>query len=85
MNKLKREDGSPINDGINNNTYNLLFKDYNNLPKEEQGDFENVIAFTTIDLFTKLQEKKIFTKLLKLFYKNTTIDLDRITFNEKTK
>ena len=24
MKKKKREDGSPMNDGINNNTYNLL-------------------------------------------------------------
>lgn len=29
--------------------------------------------------------KKIFTKLLKLFYKNTIIDLDKIIFNEDTK
>lgn len=85
MDNIRREEGSPIKDGINNNTYNLLFGDYNNLPKEEQGSYENVIAFATIDRFTKSQEKKIFTKLLKLFYKNTIVDLNKITFNEKTK
>lgn len=85
MSELKRKDGSPIDDGINNNTYNLLFGDYDNLPENEQGSYENINAFATIDCFTKLQEKKIFTKLLKLFYKNTIINLDKITFNEDTK
>lgn len=85
MSNPKREDGSPMDDGINNNTYDLLFGDYDNLPKEEQGRYENVIAFATIDCFTKLQEKKIFTKLLKQFYKNTIVDLDKITFNKDTK
>lgn len=85
MSEPKRKDGSPMNDGINNNTYNLLFGDYDNLPKEEQGSYENFVAFATINNFTKLQEKKIFTKLLKIFYKNTIIDLDKITFNEDTK
>ena len=35
MSETKRKDGSPMNDGINNNTYNLLFGDYHNLPEEE--------------------------------------------------
>lgn len=85
MSNPKRKDGSLMSDGINNNTYNLLFGDYDNLPKGEQGRYENVVAFATIDCFTKLQEKKIFTKLLKLFYKNTVINLDKITFNKDTK
>ena len=85
MDKLKRKDNSSIKDGINNNTYHLLFGDYNNLPKEEQGSYENVIAYITIDCFTKFQEKKIFIKLLKLFFQNSVIDLNKITFNEKIK
>lgn len=85
MSNPKREDDSPMKDGINNNTYNLLFGDYASLPEEEQGSYENVVAYATIDRFTKLQEKKIFTKLLKLLYKNTIIDLEKITFNEETK
>ena len=69
MGNKKREDGSHMNDGINNNTYNLLFGDNENLPEEEQGTYTNAIAFATIDRFTKIQEKKIFTKLLKMIYK----------------
>ena len=34
MSETKRKDGSPMNDGINNNTYNLLFGDYDNLTEE---------------------------------------------------
>ena len=78
MNKLKSKDNSSIKDGINNSTYHLLFGDYNNLPKEEQGSYENVIAYITIDCFTKFQEKKIFIKLLKLFSQNSVIDLNYI-------
>ena len=59
MSETKRKDGSPMNDGINNNTYNLLFGDYDNLPEEEQGSYETVVAYVTIDCFTKLQEKKM--------------------------
>lgn len=81
MSNSKCKDGSSMKYGINNNTYNLLFGDYDNLLEEEQVSYESSKAFDTIDRFTKLQEKKIFTKLLKLFYKNTVIDLDKITFN----
>lgn len=85
MENKKRKDGSPMNDGINNNTYELLFGDFDNLPENERGTYENLIAFATIDRFTKLQEKKIFTKLLKMIYKKSNIDLNKITFNKEIK
>ena len=83
MCNLKRGNNILMNDGINHNTYNLLFSDYYNLSKEEQGNYENVVAYATIDCFTKLKGKKIFTKLLTIFYKNSMIDLERITFNKE--
>ena len=39
MCNLKRGNNILMNDGINHNTYNLLFSDYYNLPKEEQGNW----------------------------------------------
>lgn len=84
MYQLVREDGSLKSDGINDTTYNLLFIGNHDLPEEEQGSYENLVVIRTIELFTKLEEKKIFTKLLKLFYKNTVIDINKITFNEET-
>lgn len=80
---LKDEDGSPRDDGINSNTYNLLVCDYHNLTEKDQGSYENLVVIRTIELFTKLEEKKIFIKLLKLFYKNKIIDINKITFNDK--
>lgn len=80
----KRKDGN-FYGGINNNTYELLFEDIYHLPKNERGTFENNIAWVTIDRFTRLQEKKIFTKVLKMKYKIEKIDLDRITFNEESR
>lgn len=85
MSNKFREDESSMEDGINNNTYRLLFSDYYNLPEEERGSYENYIALNTIDLFTKFEEKKLFAKLLKLFYKIQQIDLDHIRFNDEIK
>lgn len=72
-------------DGINTNTYNLLFSDYDNIPEEDYNDQKYYVACATIDYFTKLKDKTIFTKLLKLFYRDTILDLDNITFNYETK
>ena len=55
------------------------------MPEEEQGTYTNAIAFATIDRFTKIQEKKIFTKLLKMIYKQQNIDLNNISFNKESK
>lgn len=85
MKNRKRKAGSYMDDGINNNTYKLLFEDVDNLPENERGTHTNAIALTIIERFTKLQEKRIFTKLLKMIYKKWNIDLNKITFNEDIK
>ncbi len=85
MENRKRKDGSPMNHGINNNTYKLLFGDFYNLPENERKTYENVMALATIERFTKLQEMKIFTKLLKMIYKRANIDLNKITYNKEIK
>ena len=71
--------------GINKKTYELLFSDFNNLPENERGTYDNEKAFVTIDRFTKLQEKNIFTKLLTRKYKKADIDFDNITYNKALK
>lgn len=73
------------NEGMNDNTYKLLFEDIHNLPENERGTYANAIALTTIDRFTKIQEKRVFTKLLKMVYKKANIDINKITFNEDIK
>ncbi len=67
---------------VNKNTYNLLFSDYHNLPQIDQGSYENEMAYYTIDYFTKLKEKN---KGKKNFFNNKLINLNKISFNKKTK
>lgn len=72
--------------GINKNTYELLFRDYDNIPEKEQPAIENSYIITIIQLYTRFREKDIFSKLLKLaFEKKYKIDFSKIKYNEKTK
>lgn len=84
MRRNERIDESRTDDGINNNTYELLFFDNNNLPREEYAEYENIKAWITIDIFTRLEQKKIFCMLLKLISKETLIDINNITYNDET-
>lgn len=72
--------------GINKNTYELLFSDYDNIPEDEKPKIENSYIITMIQTYTKFREKSIFSKLLKLFFeKKYKVDFSKIKFNEKTK
>lgn len=75
----------PINDGINEKTYDLLFSDDANLPEDKQGNYYNMIAWLTIDRFTKEKKKTIFKKGLKILFKDKELDLNKIIFNKETK
>lgn len=72
--------------GINKNTYELLFSDYDNIPEVEKPPIENSYIITMIQIYTKFREKSIFSKLLKLFFeKKYKVDYSKIKFNEETK
>lgn len=72
--------------GINKNKYELLFSDYDNIPEDEKPPIQNSYIITMIETYTKYREKRIFGKLLKLFFeKKYKIDYSKIKFNEKTK
>ena len=71
--------------GINQQTYELIFKNDDNLPRSKQGSYKELIADTTIKEFTKIDEKKFLTKILKLLRSHTLIDLKKINFNETLK
>lgn len=87
MEQKTRWDNSPISDGINNNTYRLLFEEHpNNLPREKSGSYENYIAINTIREFTLVNALKKDTKIQKFLKKLTEgVDIKRISYNEKTK
>lgn len=72
--------------GINKNTYELLFRDYDNIPEKEQPAIENSYIITIIQLYTRFREKDIFSKLLKLaFEKKYKIDFQKLNIMKKLK
>lgn len=83
MQDLKREDGSSMKDGINNNTYELLFKSHEDNDEGIIKHYKEFDCFFTIDSFTKIQEKKIFTKLLNKSFKERAFDTSKIKYNEE--
>lgn len=72
-----------INRVINNNTYELLFSYFDNLPENESATYENTIALKTIECFTKLKETNISNELIKIIYERKKIDLSKITYNKE--
>ena len=80
-----RSDGSRVNDGINNNTYDLLFKDYPKLPENEWGSRENAIAFGTINRYTLHEKRNLLVRLQDKLDKLAGFDIKDISYNEDTK
>lgn len=78
-NNLYREDG------INKNTYDLLFKDYDNIAGDEMMKQDVFNAWLTIQQFTMLQHKKIIFGLAKIVLKNKGIDLNNIKYDKENK
>lgn len=70
-------------DGINKNTYDLLFKDYDNLSDDEIMKQDVFKAWLTIQKFTMLQHKKILFGLAKIVLKNKEIDLNDIQYDKE--
>ncbi len=88
--ELKREDGSTSKDGINNNTYRMLFSDFFDLPLNEQMLSSNRDIYNTLGFYTMFYERKLFISLLKYFMNNQlkrrfNVDLRKINYNEETK
>ena len=54
--------------GINKNTDKVLFED-EYYDKIDEKVLENSYSIEVIEIYTKLREKRIFTKLLKFYYK----------------
>lgn len=84
MKEKLRKDKSSKKDGINNNTYDLLFKDYKKIKAEERNTKQNEKAFVTIDYFTRTKKNKLLAFSAKLL-KKVGIDFDKITYDEENK
>ena len=71
-------------DGINKNTYELLF----HVPESEKIqniNKEDLITKNTIFEYTKVHEKIIFYKILNFIFKNEYVDFDNIKYDSETK
>ena len=85
MEDRKGKESKYTESGINKNTDELLFSDYNNIPEEERTSIENNYIMAVIQSYTRFREKGIFSKLLKLtFEKKHKIDFSKIKYNDKT-
>ena len=62
--------------GINENTYDLLFDD--EYLDVDAIDFESSAKLATMEIFTKLRNRGLKYKLLKMYYKNTILDINKI-------
>lgn len=69
--------------GINKNTFDLLFNDYKNDP-EDYFDPMATDAIIAIDTFTRLKEKTMFQKLIKKTLSKIT-SIDKISYNPITR
>ena len=50
-----------ISNGMNINTYNLLFDDLNNEKSDKKGSYESLNALCVISKFTKFDDMKIYS------------------------
>lgn len=72
--------------GINKNTYDILFPDFYNIKKEEMADEETSLIIELIDIYTLTEQKELFIDLVKkTFDEQYGINYSNIKYNEETK
>ena len=72
--------------GINKNTYDMLFPDFYNIKKEEIADEETSLIIELIDVYTLTEQKKLFIDLVKkTFDEQYGINYSNIKYNKETK
>lgn len=72
--------------GINKNTYDMLFPDFYNIKKEEIADEETSLIIELIDIYTLTEQKELFIDLVKkTFDEQYGINYSNIKYNEETK
>ncbi len=77
-NSLYREDG------MNKNTYKLLFEDHDEINDDAQSR-EFLMLWHTIREYTKWHEKLMLYNMLRFFFKNKYIDMSDIKYDPETK
>ena len=70
--------------GINNNTFELLYKNFEKLTPEEGNSVENLIAFLTIDCFTRYDKVTLLVKIRNYLNKLRRLDVSKVHYDEET-
>ena len=71
-------------DGMNKNTYKLLFEDNDGITEDVQSS-EFLMLLHTIQEYTKWHEKLMLYNMLRFFFKNKYIDMSDIKYDPETK
>lgn len=70
-------------DGINKNTYELLFKEGKNDRDIDEKEEKRYYILSLIEQYTKLREKSIFGILLKKYLNIKNLDFSKIVYNKE--
>ncbi len=72
--------------GINKNTYDMLFPDFYNIKKEKIADEKTSLIIELIDVYTLTEQKELFIDLVKkTFDEQYGINYSNIKYNKETK
>lgn len=83
---MVNENSKYYKNGINKNTYDMLFPDFYNVKKEEIADEETSLIIELIDAYTLTEQKKLFIDLVKkTFDEQYGINYSNIKYNKETK
>lgn len=72
-----------ISNGMNINTYNLLFDDLNNEKSDKKGSYESLNALCVISKFTKFDDMKIYSLMARMYETVDDYDFRTISWNNE--
>ena len=72
-----------LSNGMNINTYNLLFDDLNNKVSDKTGSFESLAALCIISKFTKFDDMKIYSLMARIYETIDDYDFRTISWSDE--
>lgn len=72
-----------LSNGVNINTYNLLFDDFNNKVTDKTGSYESLAALCIISKFTKFDDMKIYSLMARMYETIDDYDFRTISWSDE--
>lgn len=72
-----------LSNGMNINTYNLLFDDLNNKKSDKKGSYESLNALCVISKFTKFDDMKIYSLMARMYETVDDYDFRTISWSDE--